>query len=336
MIFASILALAPFAAQNPIDPTLDPQSMAQANQGNPNYVAGSVYGGVQNAGSLDSDDFNRATLGSGWTQNGSGTFAITNNTLTSAPSTNDWIQRVGTNAPYQDQTTEFDLLPITSGLSYTAAVMGVGADMLYTKVQGSSSYTNIGFYHGFNSSGGSYGGFVGITAVSGGHVRIYLTNAGDTMNVDIDEFHDGVYEYHYEASGIIATLGGSLGTGVGIGGYNASLDNWQLGDGPSNPVYAITGLAGGGTATFTITNATAGAGVLIGYSLAGPGPTNTPFGPVDMSPPISQLPTLTADPSGVASLSSGIPGRASGFTLYTQAVDLTAGVLSNSLAELIL
>ena len=101
MILSTILALAPFAVQNPIDPTLDPRYMAQANQGNPNYIAGSVYGGVQNAGSLDSDDFNRASLGSGWTQNGSGTFAISGNTLTSAPGTNDWIERVGTSAPYK-------------------------------------------------------------------------------------------------------------------------------------------------------------------------------------------------------------------------------------------
>ncbi len=102
------------------------------------------------------------------------------------------------------------------------------------------------------------------------------------------------------------------------------------------PSYSLSGLVGGGIVTLTIENATVGGGVLIGYSLAGPGPTNTPFGPVDMSPPISQLPTLTANGSGIATLSSGVPSQATGFTLYTQAVDLSSSTLTNSLAEVIL
>lgn len=100
--------------------------------------------------------------------------------------------------------------------------------------------------------------------------------------------------------------------------------------------YAITGLVGGGTATLAVTNASPGGAVLIGYSLTGAGPTMTPFGLVDMSAPITQLPTLTADAQGFASLTTGVPSRASGFTLYTQGADLTTGVLTNSLAEFIL
>jgi hypothetical protein len=57
---------------------------------------------------------------------------------------------------------------------------------------------------------------------------------------------------------------------------------------------------------------------------------------VDMSMPITQLPTLTANASGVASMSTGIPARATGFTVYTQAADLGSGMLTNSLAEVIL
>jgi hypothetical protein len=105
---------------------------------------------------------------------------------------------------------------------------------------------------------------------------------------------------------------------------------------PGGPSYTITGLVGGGTATLTVTNATAGGGVLIGYSLTGAGPTNTPFGPVDLSAPITQLPTLTADGAGVATMSTGVPARASGFTVYSQAADLSSGLLTNSLAEVVL
>lgn len=101
-------------------------------------------------------------------------------------------------------------------------------------------------------------------------------------------------------------------------------------------VYSATGLVGGATATLTVSGATVGGSVLIGYSLTGAGPTPTPFGMVDMSMPITQLPTLTVSASGVASMSTGIPARATGFTVYTQAADLGSGMLTNSLAEVIL
>ncbi|MCP4093558.1 MAG: hypothetical protein GY747_08915 [Planctomycetes bacterium] len=42
------------------------------------------------------------------------------------------------------------------------------------------------------------------------------------------------------------------------------------------------------------------------------------------------------DASGNASMSTGVPGRATGFTLYTQGADLASGSLTNSLAEPIL
>lgn len=106
--------------------------------------------------------------------------------------------------------------------------------------------------------------------------------------------------------------------------------------GPPPLTYTATGLVGGGTATLTVTGATASGGVLIGYSLTGAGPTNTPFGPVDMSAPITTLPTLTANASGVATLSTSVPPNASGFTVYTQGADLTTSMLTNSLAEPIL
>jgi hypothetical protein len=113
--------------------------------------------------------------------------------------------------------------------------------------------------------------------------------------------------------------------------YELDLDN-----GLAGPVLSITGLAGGSTATISVDNATAGGAVLIGYSLTGAGPTNTPLGAVNLSAPITQLPTLTANASGLATMSTGVPGQASGFTLYMQAADLAPGLLSNALAEPIL
>jgi len=96
------------------------------------------------------------------------------------------------------------------------------------------------------------------------------------------------------------------------------------------------GLVANANATLTITGATPGGNVLIGYSLTGAGPTNTPFGPVDMSNSITQLPALVVSGSGVASITTMVPQRAFGFTVYPQAADLSTSMLTNSLAEVVL
>jgi len=99
--------------------------------------------------------------------------------------------------------------------------------------------------------------------------------------------------------------------------------------------YSVSNLVAGSTATFSVTGGTAFGSMLLVYSLAGSGPTSTPYGPVDLSAPIKSLATLTADVNGDANLSPSVPAGLTGVTLYTQAVDLTAGLLSNSLAEVI-
>ena len=81
--------------------------------------------------------------------------------------------------------------------------------------------------------------------------------------------------------------------------------------------------------------ADANAPCIIGYSLTGAGPTSTPFGDVALSPPITQLPNVVADSSGSASLSANVPPRASGANVWIQAADLSAGVLSNALDEVV-
>jgi len=99
--------------------------------------------------------------------------------------------------------------------------------------------------------------------------------------------------------------------------------------------YSITNLVAGSTATFSVDGGTPFGTILVAYSLTGAGPTTTPYGAVDMSAPISTLATLTADVNGDANLSPSVPAGLTGVTLYTQAVDLTAGLLTNSLAEVI-
>lgn len=151
-------------------------------------------------------------------------------------------------------------------------------------------------------------------------------NSGDTYSPIVD----------------LSSYDGMSGVQLGIHFFGTFAQEWWIdnvvidGGGSGGPVYSATGLVGGGTATLTVAGATANGNVLIGYSLTGAGPTSTPFGMVDMSAPITQLPMLTADAAGTASLSTGVPGQASGFTVYTQAADITTGTLTNSLAEAIL
>lgn len=133
-------------------------------------------------------------------------------------------------------------------------------------------------------------------------MRIYVTDAEDTMNIDIDEDGDGVFEYHYESSGILAEFGGTLGAGLGIGGWATQSDNWALGDGPSGPTLAVSG-------SFTIAGGTcAGTTLDIGApTLAG---------------------IFGADASGTLSLTVTLPAGVCGLTV--QAVDTSTCSASNS------
>lgn len=101
------------------------------------------------------------------------------------------------------------------------------------------------------------------------------------------------------------------------------------------PTYTITNLVAGGIATFDVTNATPNGPVLIGITRAGPGPTNTVYGIVDMSTPITPLPVVNANANGDVQFQLGVPSPWAGLTIYSQGVDLTSGALSNSLAEII-
>ncbi|MFK5956356.1 MAG: hypothetical protein QM477_07940 [Planctomycetota bacterium] len=117
---------------------------------------------------------------------------------------------------------------------------------------------------------------------------------------------------------------------------NIVVDDQPGGGGGGGLTYAITNLVAGQVAVFSVTGASAGGSVIIGYSLTGAGPTSTVYGMVDMSAPINTLATITASGAGDASFSPTVPGSAAGLTLYTQCLDLASGGLSNSLAELVL
>jgi hypothetical protein len=97
---------------------------------------------------------------------------------------------------------------------------------------------------------------------------------------------------------------------------------------------SVDPFVGGAATTLTAKNATPGGAVVAGYSLTGTGPTNTPYGFVDLSMPIQALPTMTANASGVATYSRTLPA-AIGVTVWIQAVDVSSGEISNLLTKVI-
>lgn len=335
MLLISVLAFAPFAAQNPIDVTLVPGTQPQASR-----VSANNFGRAAAA----CDDFNRAnssSMGPDWIEQ-SGDIEILGNQGHGVVNLS-LMSHVSASGPYLGSTvsSRFDH---GGGLVYVAMVAGFGStsNCIFVKVQDNNSdgfYDRVFFYYGNN--GGSWGSSSYYsdlaTPTATGTMTLSFDSTGDVAILNIDNDASGSTETFFGDN--VLSVAGGLGTGYGVGTYGpAYFDDVSIngGCGGSSLIYSISGLVGGSTATLTISGATAGGGVLIGYSLTGAGPTNTPFGPVDMSAPITQLPVLTADGAGVASMSTGVPGRASGFTVYTQAADLATSTLTNSLAEVVL
>jgi hypothetical protein len=186
-----------------------------------------------------------------------------------------------------------------------------------------------------------WGAYLAVNGSGDGHNTMEISSDGGlTWTVAWDDVSPGSGSYP-GISVDLSAFDGMAGLQLGIHFYGTYAQEWWVDNvvidgGGAGLVYSTSGLVGGASATLTVSGATAGGGVLIGYSLTGAGPTNTPFGPVDMSNPITQLPVLTADGAGVASMTTMVPGRATGFTVYTQAADLTSSTLTNSLAEVVL
>jgi hypothetical protein len=132
--------------------------------------------------------------------------------------------------------------------------------------------------------------------------------------------------------------------GKGSGGHTGSTfrpRNWN------GTIYYETGgfnlsvssLQSNAMTTVATSGGVSGSAVIVGYSFAGGGPTNTPFGVADLTPPIFKLPTEIADGSGNTSAMYNIPGGVAGRTIYIQAVNILGpgnGVFSNQVSGTIL
>ncbi len=189
----------------------------------------------------DMDDFNRANgpIGGSWVP---GIGALTDWSIESnmgkyAGGGNGYMQHGTANAAYDSTDVWIDAKTAGASNGYVAAVTGLGGgDNLYIKVQsqdGSGTFHVAGFYHGFNGGGwpGISGGaafFALDTPFTEGRLRLYITDGGDTVNLDIDTDFNGTADQTYSRGGVLG-ISGAFGMSFGIGGWGTSLfDNWGL------------------------------------------------------------------------------------------------------------
>jgi hypothetical protein len=105
--------------------------------------------------------------------------------------------------------------------------------------------------------------------------------------------------------------------------------------GPLGPQLVVTNLIAGQVAFFDGQNFTPNGPAVIGYSLTGGGPTTTPYGVAELSPPILRLPPLVADPAGTIHFAAPVPPAAGGRPVWFQAYDALGAALSNGVAAVI-
>ncbi|MDP6941406.1 MAG: M12 family metallo-peptidase [Planctomycetota bacterium] len=117
---------------------------------------------------------------------------------------------------------------------------------------------------------------------------------------------------------------------------NASVVSGWRTNVPPAPVLVVPSLIAGWQAVLEVNNADPNDQIIIGYSVAGGGPTNTAWGQADLSPPILNFPTITANSSGIATYAATPPPASKGMTVWLHAIDITSGLFTNSLSKTVL
>ncbi|MDA0666942.1 MAG: plastocyanin/azurin family copper-binding protein [Planctomycetota bacterium] len=99
-------------------------------------------------------------------------------------------------------------------------------------------------------------------------------------------------------------------------------------------VLSVTNFTAGQSGSIDVDGLNPGGTVMLGYSLAGSGPISISFGSLALSPPVNQLPALTADSYGHASMPVNLPGGFAGTTVHLHGAELFGGgegILTNPL-----
>jgi hypothetical protein len=97
---------------------------------------------------------------------------------------------------------------------------------------------------------------------------------------------------------------------------------------------SVDNLTAGGFATVQVDGCTPNGQVWINWSMAGPGPTPSPWGLAYLAPPIHRI-VMQADNGGMARLVERVPYGVTGRPMHIQAVDIIKGVLTNPISDVI-
>ncbi|MGB0953219.1 MAG: cupredoxin domain-containing protein [Planctomycetota bacterium] len=100
-------------------------------------------------------------------------------------------------------------------------------------------------------------------------------------------------------------------------------------------VLSVTNFGAGLSGSIDVSGANPGGTVILGYSLAGNGPFSIAMGTLSLSPPFNQLPPLTADAAGNASMPVTIPAGLAGSTVHLHGAEMFgggAGILTTPLS----
>ncbi len=195
-----------------------------------------------------------------------------------------------------------------------------------------------------NTNGPGVGSFVdlsgnGVTFAAGVEYGIYMDNENYAVSGGISYTNGATTPEVFANSDLTLEAYSGTRSPAFTGGAPFTPRVWNgtlyYDAGAAGPSLSVASFTAGSTCTLSVSGAGAGATCIIAYSVAGGGPTNTPVGDVDLSLPIRQLPAVTADANGDASLSASVPPHVGGMTVWIQAVDMSGPTLTNSLEEIV-
>jgi hypothetical protein len=331
MILATLLAVAPLVAQNPIDATLPNTFLPPAQQGS---------GNSGNRGTSASDDFNRAdnpNMGPDWSED-TGDIEILSNQGHGVVNRSLMVHTSAA-APY-DTSSMSSTFDTTGGLVYVAMVAGYAdlSNNVFVKVQDNNVdglYDRVFFY--FGNNGGAWNGasyyFDLATPTTSGTMHLSFSGGGDVAELVIDNDTSGSSET-FSSDGLLA-FAGSLGTGFGVGTYGGCyFDDWSV----NKSAFSLSATGSpGSTMTFDVTGATPNGPVAYLYASGlGSYARMNPFTGNLVTTGLSATGftvafVLNADSAGNYSLRASVPPGAAG-SIFVQAVDGLSDSVSNVIA----
>ncbi len=109
----------------------------------------------------------------------------------------------------------------------------------------------------------------------------------------------------------------------------------QLFGAARSPWISLGRLTEGTTAELVVRRATPGALVRTAWSVAGGGPTGSPWGSFRLSPPVHEMRLLTADADGRALLGFPVPSGTLGRRVWFQSFEPASGAIGNGLSRVV-